>query len=499
MNYDKYKDIFISEANEHLDLLDSNLIELEKNPKNKDTLKELMRHSHTLKGIAATAGLGKISNLVHSLEGMLENIKNNIATGGVKLLFGMLDEIRNLISHIDDDSEKEANPLTEQLGELEVKDKEEDKGVINNPNSITGIKELKIRAEKIDAIMEITSELLLNKMALNSPIREQVQEAIIKNATLLQSLQYQVLQLRLIPVSQIFNRFPRMVRDLATDLNKEITFEIKGEELELDREILDALGEPLIHLLRNAIDRGIEKNGTLSLSAFRDKAQAVIEVKDNGKGINWDKLKKKASESGIAFTTNDDLLFAGISSTDHITEISGRGVGMSIVKQKISNLGGNIEIISNETGTTFRLNVPTSLSIIKGLILLIGTSKYAIPLTAIEKLVTLSSVQPTKQADQEIIILNEKEIPLIRLNTILNNSGQEGVPITEELNQIILISTIKDNVYGFIVDKVFEPQDIVVKNISPDTQKRISFSLVTILEDGMPIPILDLNNLINHT
>ncbi len=490
---DKYKDLFISESRELLTGLDANLIKLEKNIKDKVVLKELMRLSHTLKGIAATAGYGEISNLTHSFEGMVENLKNGIASGGIDILLGAVDELVRLVDVAETtDSTLEANPLVDQVGELEKEDKDKDSEILANPEKLRGISEIKVRTEKIDAVINIVAELMLNKMQLDSigiNDFELFQDALSKNNKLVEDLQYEVMQMRLTPIAQIFNRFPRMVRDLAKKLEKEIEFEMLGGDIELDREILDELGEPLVHLLRNAIDHGIEKEGKITLKATRIKNHALVEIIDNGKGIDWNKLQEKAKITEIK--DKIDLLFNGISTAEEVTDISGRGVGMYAVKSGLEKVGGSIDVESETgKGTNFKLKLPVSIAIIKALIVEVENNKYAIPISDVNRLVDLTKYEISKQMDQPFTIIDEKEIPIVHLCSVLTNTKD----VNKAYKKGIIVEKEKDFVC-FAVDTVLTQEDIVVKTLNEKVREQISFTSVTILGEGDPVPILDLETL----
>jgi two-component system, chemotaxis family, sensor kinase CheA len=500
----KYLDLFISESSEHLDSLDAELIKFEKDTSNQEVMAELMRHAHTLKGIAASMGYGEISNLSHSFEGMVENIKNGLAKGSVQLLFGAVDELRHMVKQaVEGKQQHEANPLVDELGEMEDDDIETANELAKKPESFKNLTEIKVKTEKLNKIMAVASELTLNKMRLNNILKKidpdeqtDIVESIEQNAKLIDELQYQIIQLRLMPLVYVFNRFPRMVRDLAQKESKEIAFEVTGGELELDRTILDVIGEPLVHLLRNAVDHGIESKGKINLTAKRKKDKAIIIVSDNGRGVDWEKLKSKIIDSGKEInekTKQIDLLFSGVSTANSITEVSGRGVGMSIAKNKIEELGGKINVDSTlGKGTTFSIHLPISLAIVKVLLVSISNQIYAVPLTNVERLIDLSTVQTESQADQPVAIINDVDVPIINLSNLFNNKK------TNSLKQTILLSKIEEKYLGFLVDQVLDQQDMVLKPISTSLRGQGKFSAMTILGDGTPVPIIDLESITHN-
>jgi two-component system chemotaxis sensor kinase CheA len=494
------KELFISEAHEHLDALDNGLISLEKDSENADLQKELMRHSHTLKGIAATASFGEISNLAHSFEGMIENMKNHLSKGGFELLFGAVDELRNLVDLAEtSNTSKPVNPLVDEVGELEDEDHSKDAELAKKPEMFQTVKEVKVRIEKLDKIMDLAGELTLNKLRLSSTIQSEsteTTEAMKENVRLVDDLQYQVLQLRLTPIDHVFNRFPRMVRDLSKKLKKEVDLNVQGGDIELDRSVLDDLGEPLVHLLRNAIDHGIETKGSITLSATRMKDQVLVGISDTGSGINWDKVKEKQKAAGHTGAP-EDYIFSGVSTADAVTEISGRGVGLSVVKRKVEELGGTIDVSSESgKGTTFTLSLPVSVAIIKALLVLVDDHTYAIPATSIERLVNLKKYEQTTQADNKCIVVDEQNIPLIFLSDVLQFSkkNNEKEAPNKSYSTAVLVR-LKDKMVGLVISDVIVHQDIIVKPLTRDLKKKIHFNSVTILGDGQPVPILDVDTL----
>ncbi len=517
VDQEKYKQLFLSESQEHLDILDAGLVRFEADMGNQEIAKELMMHSHTLKGIAATMGYGEISNLAHSFEGMVENIKNKISSGGVSLLFGAVDELRRLVAEVVNSDAKQisANPLVDKVGELEHVDEKIETEIMRQPEIFSQIREVKVRAEKLDALVELAAELMVNKLRLqtakekisahfttaqskeNDETEKFLIEVLDNHKQLVNELQYQVLQLRLTQLDQVFNRFPRMVRDLAEQEKKEIEFIIEGSSLELDRNIMDSLGEPLIHLLRNAIDHGIEKKGKITLSAKRVKDHVVVSVSDDGEGIDWKKVDEMR-EKNKSDLSREDFLFSGVSTSEHVTEISGRGVGLAVVKARIEAIGGRVEIESEVgKGTVFLLHLPVSLAIIKALLVQVADRKYAIPITNVNRLLNITAVEKKKQADQLVAIIDEEGIPLFRLDKILNLTTGGATEAAEDIAEgTIILSQLKDRKIGLIVDSVETQQDIIVKTLGHNIRKKSYFSAVTILGDGQPVPIVDLESII---
>jgi len=505
VDLEKFKDLFLSEAHELLDNLDIGLIEFEKNPKDKDTVKKLMRYAHTLKGISAEMGFGELSNLSHSFEGMVENIKNDVASGGVETLFGVLDELRRLVEESVNASEPtSANPLVDKVGELEIHDKKKEAEMLEKPETFHKLGEVKVKSEKLDALIDLVAELTVNKLQLDQSVNNPENHllSLATNARLVNQLQYQVLQLRLTPLFHVFNRFPRMVRDLGAKTKKKVEFTVSGGDIELDRSILDVIGEPLVHLLRNAVDHGLEKEGSVHLSAKREQNHVLVIVSDDGAGIAWDELKQKYLNSGATNeptrTQLENFLFSGISTAKEITEISGRGVGLGVVKTTMAEVGGRVEVFSpkrnGESGTEFVLKLPVSLAIIKALLVDVSGKSFAVPLSSVDRLVRLKEEDIQRQVDQEVTVIDGEEVPLIHMGKIF---GIKTLGSNKLRAEFAVVTKVKEKRIGFLVDKANSQQDIIVKPLSKTIKKQGYFSAVTILGDGEPVPIIDMESLLN--
>jgi len=512
----KYQEIFLSESYEHLDALDAGLIEFEKDPANEEVAAELMRHAHTFKGIAASMEYGEISNLSHSFEGMVENIKNKLSSiKGISLLFGAVDELRKLVEDVErgDANIQKANTLVDRVGELEHDDLQQDAKTVAKPETFTHVQEVKVKAKKLDKMVDLAAEILISKLRLEKELAERigdgddiVGEVLSSHARLIEDLQYQVLQLRLTPLVHVFNRFPRMVRDLAKKEEKKVEFIIRGGDIELDRSVLDGLGEPLVHLLRNAVDHGIASDGKITLDARREQDHVLITVHNTDGSIDWDAVEKKAKEMGRfeKGMSKEDMLFSGLSTAEEVTEVSGRGVGLSVVKEKVEELDGSVSVTSSpEEGTSFFLRLPVSLAIIKALMVGVSDQLFAVPLTSVERLVSLGEVERSTQADQDVAVIDEEEVPLIQMRDVLNivfsergaGLGEEGFFGTSHTQTALLVRS-KDALVGLLIDSVESQQDIIVKPLSKSLRDRGYFSAVTILGDGNPVPILDLDSVL---
>lgn len=381
---------------------------------------------------------------------------------------------------------------------------------------------VRVDIEKLDVLMNLVSELIIAKNGLvsmntsekgaktESGFNEQIEylERVTTN------LHESVMKVRMVPIESVLNRFPRMIRDLSKSLNKKMELYMTGEETELDRTVIDEIGDPLMHLLRNAADHGLESNeervskgkpevGSIFLDAYQDGNNVVIEVRDDGAGINVEKVKKKAVEKGTitseqAEIMSDkeiiDLLFRpSFSTAEVITDVSGRGVGLDVVKTKIEALGGDIEAKTKlGSGSNFIIRLPLTLAIIQALMVELGSEKYAIPLGSIQTIEDVAASDIKYVHSKEVINLRGNVIPLLRLNDILDVPGTK----TEQENLIVVIISKGDRLAGLVVDNLIGQQEIVIKSIGKFINNNKIIGGATILGDGEVALILDVNTLV---
>lgn len=385
------------------------------------------------------------------------------------------------------------------------------------PVYLKKIQSMRIPAERLDKIMNVTGELVIAKTRLLETLQNKDYISLQETSSLIErlvaSLQEEVLKTRLLPISYILDNFPRIVRDLARKENKEIDLEITGSDIALDRLILDETGDLLIQLVRNAIDHGIElpqarleagksARGKISIKVSRDKGNIVIEISDDGKGIDYNKVMKLAQEKGLLGPEGlspidqnrilDILATPGFSTKEKTTAVSGRGVGLDVVKNKLDALGGRLELESQpKKETKFILTLPLTLAIIKAMLVLISKQIYAIPLMNIRETVKIKNKDVKLVNDIELIQLRKKVIPLLRLDKELSieSSRKEN----DEIPVVIVEGRLKS--MGLAVDKVLREQDIVVKPLGMLLKKVRGIAGATILGDGKVAFILDVVNL----
>ncbi|MDD5948477.1 MAG: chemotaxis protein CheA [Lachnospiraceae bacterium] len=436
-------------------------------------------------------------------------------------------------------SEKlDANTLFQTQEEPEVKEetKEEEKPAAapaakaaepkKAPSKAVGSKpvinrSVRVDIEKLDDLMNQVSELIIAKNGLVSVSEndsntnsQSFTEQIEYLERITTNLHESVMKVRMVPIESVVNRFPRMIRDLSKKLGKPMELYMSGEDTELDRTVIDEIGDPLMHLLRNSADHGLEsaerrkelgkpEKGSVFLDAYQDGNNVVIEVRDDGAGIDVEKVRDKAIEKGTitaeqAETMEDkdiiDLLFMpSFSTAEKITDVSGRGVGLDVVKSKIEGLGGDIEVRTKKNeGSTFTIRLPLTLAIIQALMIELGEEKYAIPLNSIQTIEDVTPEDIKYVRTKEVINLRGMVIPLVRLYDILDCPPREE----ESENLTVVIVSKGDKQAGLVVDNLIGQQEIVIKPLGKYINIEKMISGATILGDGEVALILDANALV---
>lgn len=378
-------------------------------------------------------------------------------------------------------------------------------------------KTIRVDIDRLDNLMNLVSELIIVKTRLedNQSLskKQNMTEAVEYLERVTTELHDAVTKVRMVPIERVFNRFPRMVRDLSKDLNKNINLIMSGEETEVDRTVIDEIGDPLVHLLRNSADHGIEspedrvkkgknKDGTINLIAYQDGNTVVIEVTDDGAGINTDKVKQKAVERGILSQEQADeldvnkaaeLIFAaGFSTADKISNVSGRGVGLDVVKTKIESLSGTVEVnTEKDKGSSFIIRLPLTLAIIQALLVMVGEEKYAIPLNSIKEITNIDTNDIRNIENKEIILYRDNPLELKRMSEVLDcedKQRKEGI-----VTVVIVRKGEKD--LGLIIDSLIGQQEIVIKSLGPYLHFVKLIAGATILGNGGVALIIDTNEI----
>lgn len=379
---------------------------------------------------------------------------------------------------------------------------------------------VRVDIEKLDVLMNLVSELIIAKNSLisaantsgvsNSNVNEQIEylESVTTN------LHESVMKVRMVPIESVLQKFPRMIRDLNKTLGKKMELTMTGEDTEMDRTVVDEIGDPLMHLIRNSADHGIESAelraqrgkpdvGQIFLHAFQDGNSVVIEVGDDGNGIDAEAVKNKAIEKGVvtpdqaALLTEKqcvELLFhPGFSTAKQVSEISGRGVGLDVVKSKVESLSGEVTVRTKlGEGSTWVIRLPLTLAIIQALMVIIGEEKYAIPLDSIQSIEDVSPADIKFVENKEVINLRGSVLPLIRLNEVLDTESKRN----PDEDMVVVIARKGDQQVGLVIDELMGQQEIVIKPLGKYTAKCKMISGATILGDGEIALILDTNSII---
>lgn len=405
--------------------------------------------------------------------------------------------------------------------ETDVKAKEENQSKGDKGKTS---KTVRVEIGRLDNLMNLVSELIIIKTRLedldttnhrsnDQGSKNNMNEAIEYLERITTSLHDAVMKVRMVPVERTFNRFPRLVRDLSKELGKNIRLFMSGEETEVDRTVIDEIGDPLIHLIRNSLDHGIEspadrmkagkdETGFVALRAYPDGNTVVIEVEDDGKGINPEIIKRKAVEKKIVSKEEADLMSdkdlinllfrAGFSTVDKVTDLSGRGVGLDVVKSKIEAINGTVEVVSNlGQGSKFIIRLPLTLAIIQALMVNLNEEKFAIPLNNIKEITTIETSKITMVQDQEVVLYRNKTLPIIRMKDVLEI---EYAP--ETLDELIVVIVKKGDVEaGLVVDSLIGQQEIVIKSLGKYLTGIKAIAGATILGNGSVALIVDPNQL----
>jgi two-component system chemotaxis sensor kinase CheA len=399
------------------------------------------------------------------------------------------------------------------INELQIEKRQE--SAVDHVEKKINTQTVRVEIKKLDDLMNLVGELVISRSRLESigatVNSRELDEVIEQVGRLTIDLRDGVMKSRMIPVETVFSRFPRLVRDLSKELDKEIELEIRGGETELDRTVIDEIGDPLVHIIRNAVDHGLEsgdererigkpRQGKISLDARQEGNSVLISVTDDGKGFNLQKVKERAVKNGVvtqetlAEMSEEQILeltfLPGFSTAEKVSDVSGRGVGMDVVKDKVNSLGGivNISSVYGE-GSTISIRLPLTLAIIQTLVVQLGNEIYALPSSYIEQITSLNQNEIKHIREQEVFILRGDVVPLIRLQDLLDTPGAKNREI-DELDVVVL--RIGDRLIGCVVDSLLRQQDVVIKSLGGYLGSIKGIAGATILGDGRVALILDL-------
>ena len=629
MDLSQYAELFLAESREHLSACNQLLLEWERSPANLAPVGGLFRAVHTVKGMAATMGYARVTDLAHRAENLLDLVRRGgrPATDDLlQLLFRARDALEHAVELSVAGREDEID-VAEVVADLEgaaahlgphppapsPRSGEGERGGEVPPVAVGRLVQVTLRAEaplkggrallvikkaqavgpvqavtppesafeadefdgrfsfriggaagvaeieravraagevehvtvggeerrpasgadslpaapetksrhirvdlgRLDGLMDLIGELVTVRGRLNELAAyardPAIDDVAIQVSRLSRELQAEIIQARMTPVWQVFDRFPRLVRDLARELGKQVAFRVEGKEIELDRAILDELGDPLLHLLRNAVDHGVESQAErrrrgkkpeaeIVLAAVRERASVAISVSDDGRGIDRKSILERAKRDGVVdphaeALTDDQLLRVlarpGFSTAEAVTSVSGRGVGIDVAVTRIRALGGSIEIRSVEgKGTTFVMRLPVTLAIVRALIAGVGAERYALPLTYVSETVEFGVQATTTVEGREAIVLRDRVVPLVHLRRLLGVSGDAPT------RSPIIVLEMGERRSGIVVDGMLGQQEIVVKGFDAPQGTLPVFSGATIMGDGVPALILDAGGLL---
>lgn len=562
----QYKDLYLQTSREYLQALNNSLLLLEKDQHDQTAIDEIFRSAHSLKSQSAAMGYEKTGFLCHTVEDIFYEIKQGrleLTPELADILFKAFDDLTHSIDSIEsNDTETDLtnhvkilkqqtgvtttgagksvrhNQPSPDTGQPEHLTKQtqstppvpDDAGTQSAPETAAQpvsssptptpaatssqaeqqtsqkVKTITLPVEQLDAIMDIVEEITIQRLQIHNSLTQfappEVMDRYDTTTKLMQSLQYEVMKTRLIPVSVVFDHFPRAVRDLARAENKQVELIIADDHLAIDRAIVERLDEPIIHLLRNAVSHGIDKSGTIIITTEKEREWALITIHDDGQGIDWDKLRTASHQAGgNPEIPQTDLLFSGLSTAEAVTNISGRGVGMKAVKETIESFGGKIEVQSvRGEGSAFILKFPLSLAISKVLIIKVGQTRYALPTISIERIITLPLTELRSSAHQEVFVLGKTEVPLIRLDQKLGLSTEDPPEApdaaTKPSELLVVIARINEELVGLLIDQLISTLDIVVKPLPPALKGNRLFNGTTILESGQTALIINLPALV---
>jgi len=511
LDLSKYVDLFLSEGREHIAELTEALNEMETTPSSEDAVAAAFRAVHSIKGMAAAMGYTVVTERANAMESALDSLRRGDAQVTPSLLGHLIDEADELAREIE---AAVIQPVPEAV----------DGAAINPAPVATAAPEsarkvnthVRVRASRLDALMNLVGEIEIARGRMERDLArindEQLASSFESASRLLHELRDQVIGARMVPVGQVFERFPRLVRETARTLDKEVDFTLDGADIELDRTILDRIGDPVMHLLRNSLDHGIEAaaererdgktlRGRLTLSAQREAGYVLIRVADDGRGIDRERVLKRARELDLVdhdASSLDDvallrvLAHPGFSTASSITDVSGRGVGLDVVDAAVRILGGTIEIKSvTGRGTAITLRLPLSVAIVRSLVARVGEELFAIPFTHV--LETLALEPPASALDGDSWTTTEisgSEVGVVVLGRLFGLQSH----VSERMQGVSVLA--RGRRAALVVDEFVGQQDVVVKRYDPPLEGSPMFSGATVLGDGSPALIVDVNSLI---
>ncbi len=532
----EYRELFMAEALEYYDAMSRHLSELERNPQDVAALNELFRLMHNLKANARAMGfvdMGEVAHRMETLFGQIREQERTFTGALVTLTFRAVDILGNMIRAVGAGQElADAKPLIENLERLiqgqepvETQAKPTEEEAENDAARKLELSDLVyIPVKKLDNLLNLVGELVIDRdriltlaAELNSPALRATAQHLFRISD---DLQYSVMDVRLVGAGVLLNKFPRVVRDVAASETKQVELTLAGQEVQIDRNVLQLITDALLHIVRNAVSHGLEgpedrkaagkpATGQLRISALTERDDVLLQVQDDGRGINTDAVRKKAIRKGVvtaeAAAALDEqgvwtLLFEpGFSMAEQITDISGRGVGLDVVKLAIDSLGGRLRVASElGKGTTFTLVLPTSIAVKGALLIELDERAYAVPLLHTDTVLALANDQIFAVGGLLMTRVQEESVPLVPLRQLLYAEGGEllpratraELPTDNSLSQVLIVS-YGNRRLGLIIDRFLRQQNIVVKSLSKPLDTIDLFGGVTLLGSGQLCLVLD--------
>ncbi len=527
----EYREMFMAEALEYYDSMSRHLSELERNPHEGAALNELFRLMHNLKANARAMGFNDLGEVAHHLEtlfGLIRDKERSFGGDLARVVFMGVDVLGSMIRAVGaNEPLPEANALLDNLdrlvrGEAPVLDAEEAPETEEEASKKMELSDLVyIQVKKLDNLLNLVGELVIDRDRVMTLAQEIGNPALLATAQHLfrisDDLQYSVMDARLVGVGVLLNKFPRVVRDVASAEDKEVELTLSGQDVQIDRNVLQIITDALLHLVRNAVSHGLEtpeqrvaagkpRVGQMQLSALTEREDVLIQVRDDGRGINTEAVRKKAVERGLVTAAQaarlDErgvwaLLFeAGFSMAEKITDISGRGVGLDVVKLALDSLGGQLRVDSElGKGTTFTLVLPTSIAVKGSLLVEVDGRPYAVPLMHTDTVLALHPGQISLVGGLLVTHFQEQAVPLVPLRQLLHDEGDGPLPAASKDDlvgpQQVLVVNYNSRRLGLVVDRFLRQQNIVIKPLSKPLDTIDLFGGVTLLGSGQVCLVLD--------
>lgn len=549
----EYVELFLAEARENLETLNTAIVGVEANPEDRARLDEVFRVAHSVKGMAATMGYEQVAALTHAMEDVFALLRAR--TGGIEraaidVLFDCMDMLSKMVEEIADKGEsttdpeplvfalkglvRGADPLPDPSGVTKAATPKAAPSIEeapattpdNSPDLVNAaIKEaqtratVRVEASRLDTLLHMIGELVVRRSSVEQLALEtgnsELQSAVGELTRASQAVQDMVMRVRMVPIDTAFARLPRLVRDLSHQLGKEVDLQIEGRDTELDRTAVDALVEPLMHLVRNAIDHGIESpaeraklnkpaEGMLKIAARHQGGEVVIAITDDGAGIDTDSVIATALKRGLItqeaserFETDQaiELLFtSGFSTAETITDVSGRGVGMDAVRAAVRGFGGDVRVSSNlGTGTTTELRMPLTLAILPALVVRSAGDPYALQLDRVDRTFKTDDVTITTTAGQPVAVFEDCAMPIVNLAESFNR------PTEPDAAQFMVTVRSADRQLALLVDEMIGRRELVTRPVPEKVRQDSPVSGGAVLASGEIAFIVDCEELIRRT